>query len=456
MRSSLPLYAVYQFLKLVVRLLLALYYPFTRVTGRRHLRLKGPTFVAVNHPNTLIDALQGAARVDSQVFFLANAGLFNGRLAHWFFSTFFCLPVERPEDTGGRPIDNTVTFDRVTQHLAQGGHLLIAPEGGSLLERRLRPLKTGAARMALSAEAKHDFSLDVRILPIGLNYEHPERFGASLFVNVGEPLRAAEFRDLYQSDTREAARAMTDRFEERLRDLIIDTRDEEEDQLLRRLETLLQSSRPANPQRHFYRTHNLLKTLRRSETDEPVAYAHRKEDVTAYFQTLHSLHLTDPVAAEAMTRSRVALALPLLGLILGFPLFLYGLINNALPYFPPRRLTHWLGRAKDLYIGYFATAKMMIGLLTFPLFYGLQIALVNRFLAWPYVLIYAVSLIPAGYFAHSYPRMARQVAARRRWRRLPGEQADGLLAQRRRLWTWLEQHGDTEARQQGNKETFNP
>ena len=438
------LYGIYSLLKALTRLCLALYYPATKVTGKERLRLKGPTLLATNHPNTLLDALNGASRVDEQVFFIVNASLFRTSFQSWFFNTFFCIPVERPQDTNGRPINNREAFFRSTVHLAGGGHLYIAPEGSSVLERHLRPLKTGAARIALGAEAEFDFQLGVRLLPIGLNYEQANQFGSGLLINVGAPLMVADFQEAYRKDPREAVRQLTALLEERMSSLIIDTRDEEEDLLLHRLESILQSSDPQDQEQHFVRAKRLIDELRLMEKEEPAALEEFRQKVARYFQVLDRERFSDRIIAEASAPGEGSTWVFLARLLTGFPFFLYGLVNNYLPYFVPR----WVAYKLNLYIGYQATLKIMVSLLSFPVFYAFQSYAVARWVNWPWTLVYLVSLVPTGYFAHWYRGEYRNTRDRFRWRKLERrhpEKKTELIGLRREIWNALS--GMTESTQ---------
>ncbi len=437
MYSNWFLYGFYLLLKGLVKACLAIYYPDTEVTGRQHLHLQGPTLIATNHPNTLLDALNGAARVDEQVFFIVNASLFQTPFQRWFFNTFYCIPIERPQDTQGRPINNEEAFARCDAHLRRGGHLFIAPEGTSVMERRLRPLKTGVARIAFSAEQRHGFELGVRILPVCLNYEQANELGTRLLVNVGAPLLAADYRALYEQNPRKAAYAFTEDLEKTMQSLLIITRDDGEDRLVRRLETLLRHSRPADQATHFQRTKELIRGLHQwVETDQETSH-HFEEELKGYFHDLAAAGVNDAAVADAMEGKPQRLGWRLTGLLAGFPLFLYGALHNFLPYMIPR----WIYRKTGIYVGYEATFKIFGGLLTFPLFYGLQTWLVSRLAPWPWPLIYLVSLLPLGYFAHWYPGFYRSLQCRLTWRRLQQrspEKAKALLGMRRKIWFSLQ------------------
>ncbi|NUO02509.1 MAG: 1-acyl-sn-glycerol-3-phosphate acyltransferase, partial [Saprospiraceae bacterium] len=362
--------ALYRFLKIIARIAIRIYYPRTTIINRAGLHFDNPAIVVSNHPNTLLDVLLSASRIHRQVCFLANAGLFKTPFTDWLFSTLYCIPIERYDDTGGKPLNNADAFARCDAFLSAGGALFIAPEGNSWMERRMQKLKTGTARIAFSAENKNNFALGLMIHPIGLTYEDPQRFGSRVLVNVGEPVRIADFQEDYAANPIEAVRKLTAFLEARMRALTIDTADEEEDQLLRVLERVQRNDHPEwTNEQHFLQTQAVLKSLRAQQQDAPEAFAVFRHQALEYRQLLDQHRLTD--------RALVARRRPYAGLlrwlqiplaILGLPVFLYGWINHLLPAGIPVLLK----RKLKLYPGYDGTVKLMAGIFSFPLFYWLQ------------------------------------------------------------------------------------
>ncbi|MEZ4983244.1 MAG: 1-acyl-sn-glycerol-3-phosphate acyltransferase [Saprospiraceae bacterium] len=149
---------------------------FSSKTGR-HFVFKEPCLLVSNHPNTLLDPLIPAEFARKQVFFLANAGLFAGTFQNWFLALFIVFRFYRPQDKGYNSGKNKGSFEKAENHLLKDGCLYVAPEGTSYIERRLRPMKTGTARIALQTLERSEFKKDIFILPVGLNYEDQTRFG---------------------------------------------------------------------------------------------------------------------------------------------------------------------------------------------------------------------------------------------------------------------------------------
>ncbi|TPX49748.1 hypothetical protein SeLEV6574_g01305 [Synchytrium endobioticum] len=84
-------------------------------------------------------------------------------------------------------VDQSQLFKSVIERLANNGVVGIFPEGGSHDRSDFLPLKAGVTIMALSAMAQHP-GLDVKIVPVGLNYFNPDRFRSRAVVEYGEPI----------------------------------------------------------------------------------------------------------------------------------------------------------------------------------------------------------------------------------------------------------------------------
>ncbi|HXT39366.1 MAG TPA: hypothetical protein VN887_05030, partial [Candidatus Angelobacter sp.] len=93
--------------------------------------------------------------------------------------------------------------------------------------------------------------------------------------------------------------------------------------------------------------------------------------------------------------------------VLGAPVALYGWLHRLLPgalvKLAVTRLTQPVARKAQT-----PHASMLVGIVSFGLFYCLYIGLVHRWLGWPSSLWYALSLPMAGLIAHYYTRELRQ------------------------------------------------
>ncbi len=71
------------------------------------------------------------------------------------------------------------------------------PEGNHSRYRRLRTLKKGISRIVFLAEETNNFKLNIKIIPVGIDYSNYINFRSRLFINYGEPINVSDFYDIY-------------------------------------------------------------------------------------------------------------------------------------------------------------------------------------------------------------------------------------------------------------------
>jgi len=418
---------LYLFLKVLTRIAFRLYYPRTTVLHAERLHFEEPCILISNHPNTLVDALQVASRANKLVFFLANASLYANPVMGKLLRNFYTIPIRRRGDNPDAKIDNKESFKECIQFLTSGGCLWIAPEGGSDMHRKLRPIKTGTARIALATEAANNFQLNLRIQPVGLTYERPNYFRTGLIVHAGEPIYAKDWQADFEADEFKTAKKLTRTITERMRGLLIDTKDETKERLLFQLETLNRSQGQLAELEIYNKSQKMLSGLRQLSVEQREQL---REDASTYFKKLKELEVIDAAVYAYQQNSGVGGVV--LKLVIGFPLFLYGFLNNMLPVFT----TLGIVRKLNLYVGYNSTVKVLGGLIFFPLFYVIQgLFFVSWSENWWLLLLYWASLIPAGLFAWDYKNWAKHFW---QFHRLRKADTAALWQKRKLIEQWME------------------
>ncbi len=155
---------------------------FDRITVLHSERLPagGPVLYVCLHRNGAVDGFI-YRRVLPRGVFLISTQL----LRSFFARLFFCgIAVARGKDDGDHS-QNDAALRRCVQLLANGGELVVFPEGTSALGPRHLPFKSGAARIALEALAR---GVPLRIVPLGIHYERAWAFRSRVEVVVGEPI----------------------------------------------------------------------------------------------------------------------------------------------------------------------------------------------------------------------------------------------------------------------------
>lgn len=376
----------YAFLRVIVRVSVYVFFRHITVIGRDRLRhMQGPVIVVVNHPSTLMDVLMPGTFIPRVMFFLANYSLFKNPVSNWFLTNTYGIPVKRKEDVSeGESRDNDKAFEDSYLTLEKGRVLFVAPEGVSWMNRFVRPLKTGTARIALATEARNEGQLGVRIVPIGLTYNAPHIFRSNAVINIGEPVLAAQWLAEWKKMPKKAADQLTDKLEKTLQSLTIHTGDEAGEQVFNRLETLLHNEMPLAPLQEFERSQSII----RSGAITPGVFRDR---VNAYFDQLEAAGVQDWAVRHTVSVVEILL------LIIGFPIFMASMVFWFLPCYIPA----FLAKKLNLYIGYTSTVKVLTGMvLTFPMalwatwhFTGVQ--------GWASMGLIAV-LILLGLFAERY------------------------------------------------------
>jgi 1-acyl-sn-glycerol-3-phosphate acyltransferase len=169
------------------------------VQGADRVPADGPLVIAANHPNALVDALVVATTLRRRVRLTAKATLFEHPVLASVLRAVGVVPLRRAKDelaarrAGAVSVErNAESFRQVTDALLRRRVVLVFPEGISHDEPALARLKTGAARMALTASAAG--ARDVRVLPLGLIFEQKERPRSRVLVRIGEPIDVDAWR----------------------------------------------------------------------------------------------------------------------------------------------------------------------------------------------------------------------------------------------------------------------
>jgi hypothetical protein len=137
------------------------------------------------------------------------------------------LPVYRRQDEGEDVSKNQETFIAARKLLARGGTIGICPEGISHNAPGLQPIKTGAARISLAAISTEEVS-QLEIVPAGLYYTAKTRFRSSALLYFGKPIEVQRVElEADGTPPRTAARELSARIEQALRDVILDAQHEE-------------------------------------------------------------------------------------------------------------------------------------------------------------------------------------------------------------------------------------
>ncbi|MBB6611514.1 1-acyl-sn-glycerol-3-phosphate acyltransferase [Pontibacter sp. Tf4] len=411
---------LYTFLKLLYKTGLWFFFRKLEVRNAHLIPNGGPLLVVSNHPNTFMDPIVIAAQLQQPMYFIAKSTVFGSKFQNWMLRQMHLIPIHRKEDNPDATISNDEAFAASFKALHEKKTLLIFPEGNSFNQRRLRKLKTGTARIALGAATDGNYSPAIQILPIGLNYSAPTRFRSNVFVNVGKPIAVADYVAAYQENGHAAVLDLTEEIRVRLEKLIVHTTTDEEDELARQVKAIYKEQlTPAAPatalphEQDFMLTKGIVKSIHHFSQTEPGRVATIQQELNNYNRQLKRLHLQDPLLGKESRHVLQQSIIGLVYLVVGFPLYLYGLVHNYVPYIIPSKVARAVTREEE----WFAPIMLTTGIFSFPIFYALEVWFLHQWLH-PNTLeliLYLLSLPLSGFFTLHY------------WNRLQHTQSHWLL-----------------------------
>ncbi|HXU26081.1 MAG TPA: 1-acyl-sn-glycerol-3-phosphate acyltransferase, partial [Bacteroidia bacterium] len=393
-----------------MRITIRAFFRNKQVLGLDNIPDKGPLILVANHPSTFMDPIVIAASIKRKVYFLGKAEIFNSVFAKWLFPKFNVIPVYRAQDDPSQLHKNKETFFKCFEHLEDGGVILIFPEGVSLTDRKLKKIKTGTARIALGAEEENNFTLGVKIISFGLNYSDQQSFQSDLLIHIDEGINVTNYKEKYSEDPIKAVNDLTDEIRQRIEKQIVAIEDAEIDKLVKNIEVIYKSQLIKDlGYSEKIKEHDFLVTRAINERvqfffeKEPERVNKMKVDIETYFTDLDKLELNDRILKNFTKKGSIILNsfFSVLYLLLGFPLFVYGLINNYLPF----KIPNWVSRKITKQPEFYGAITMVVGTFTFLIFYSVQLWLVHHYLHTIWItLCYLVALPLSGFFAYFYGR----------------------------------------------------
>jgi glycerol-3-phosphate O-acyltransferase/dihydroxyacetone phosphate acyltransferase len=362
------------FRRLVDRLLAGLAFGVSRAAFRS-VEVRGfgrvprhrPVLIVANHFNGFVDPVLMTAALRRLPRFLAKATLWKVLPARPFLWLAGIVPVYRPEDGAG-VAGNVGSFARADRALCRGGAVAIFPEGTTHDAPHLVRLRTGAARIALSAYAAGAHEL--MVVPVGLTFEDKVALRSRALVEAGSPLELRAEIDRFvapgstaDDSNHEAVGRLTEAIELRLRDVAPDFENLREEGALRRaaevsLRSELEEPQDVVPMGEREDLARELATATRSDRDRIA------DELACYWFGLSLVGVTDDQLVPPAEIGTIAWRFIRLALVFAVlaPLALAGVLMNVVPALVV--LVAGSAVANPVTKG---TVRVLVGLLVFPL-----------------------------------------------------------------------------------------
>jgi 1-acyl-sn-glycerol-3-phosphate acyltransferase len=298
------------------------------VLGRENINPEHHLIFAPNHQNALMDALAVLFTQQGQLVFLARADIFKRKAIAAILYFLKILPVYRIRDGFRSLKGNDEIFSKTIDVLKSKSGLVILPEGDHAGYRRLRQLKKGICRVAFQSAEATGYNLNIKIIPVGLEFSNYSRYRQVLTVVYGKPIEVKEFYDLYKRSPEIALNELRSRISGEIKRLMVHIESEEDYEALDELRTMINGKYSDDIKfTKLFRDRILINKMNLLKTSDPSLY----EKICSL-----SLEIKNK-AAELNTSYRLLekrkhplgwLIAGFAGLIVTFPLFIYGNIFN--------------------------------------------------------------------------------------------------------------------------------
>ncbi len=364
-----------------------IFYKKVVYVNREKVPLRQPVIFTPNHQNALMDALAIEFSFDNQFVFVARSDIFKNRFIASILYFFKILPVYRIRDGYESLKKNEMIFKKTLDIIRNKNGFVIFPEGNHAGIRRLRGLKKGFARIAFQAEEAGDFMLDMRVVPVGINYSDYEHFRSELLVVFGDAFPVSPYFEAFKENPAVAYNQLKKKLSEAIKPLIvhIESRYYEACHFLMKAYTEKACRhlglQPEKMYDRFRAGKKVVSALERFESGHPDEMEKLSGRTVEYLNLLKEMKLCDvsPVSSTAFAGKGLLLAT-------GFPFFVYGYLNNFFPW----NISELTGR-RIPDPQFRSSFKFVLSFLTFPMFYLVQSLAVYFFFApgWAAVVYFA-------------------------------------------------------------------
>jgi 1-acyl-sn-glycerol-3-phosphate acyltransferase len=448
-----PVDRFYAILRLVARFWIWFLFREVAVRAVDRVPPAGPVLLCVNHPNNLIDSLLVGAVLPRKVHYLANASLYRNPTLARFLVRAGAIPVYRRQDDPEHPDRNASTFLASRETLRAGHVLAIYPEGTTHAETRVQRIKTGAARIALDYEASRAIGASpalpaLLVVPVGLSFEARKSFRGRVLVAFGAPVPLEPHVARARQDQVAAVEDLTEAIQSAMEAEVVHVDRVDAAEVVRAVEDLyrddlvrqLRASRDLPPEAIdvFRLSRTIVEAVDHFREHDPARVADIWQRIQHYRALLDAWHVRDQAVRARLRNEEPHHRLRASGTaVVGFPLFVYGTVVNALPYLAPRWLAHTFAHKETDY----ATIRLLASIVAFPLAWGLETWLVWRLAGAGWAAAFALSLPLSGLVAYHYLRGLARLRARTGFAVLAlthRQAAARLLAERRAILAALE------------------
>ncbi len=177
---------LYILIGLLQRITFRLFFRHIHIANFNYIPNNKPVVIACNHPGAFMDPGLIGSIMRRPIYYTSRGDVFANPLARWFLTGLNIRPIYRLEEGFENLSKNFQTITDLTEILKNNGIVVIFSEGQSALDRRLRPLRKGTARIFMQIAREHE--LDIQLFASAITYTHKMNFRKSVLYSISRPL----------------------------------------------------------------------------------------------------------------------------------------------------------------------------------------------------------------------------------------------------------------------------
>jgi 1-acyl-sn-glycerol-3-phosphate acyltransferase len=393
----------YSILKFLVSKIFHTFYQIS-VDDKTDIKDGEPIIYAPNHQNALIDPLAILFTRKGQIVFLARGDIFNNKIIAQLLYMIKMLPVFRIRDGFDQLHRNQAIFDKTMDVIASGIGLGVFPEANHAGFRRLRMLKKGISRMAFQTELHYNEELNVKIIPVGMEYEHYYWFRSKVHITYGKSISVKDYIEEYKEDNPKGLNALNKAIANGIKPLMVDIQlQDEEYDAVNFLTDVNYNDKNQDLSLSFADKIKLdqdmvKKVLALKESGIDI-FNTLISKVSEYKKAIDKVKTDDFSVGVIANKKSYLYFYPIL--FLTFPMYLLGGVLNYIPYKIPYFITRKMPDIQFHATMYFAVG----GLVTVPMFYTIYLFVLKAYFGIGVALILLIGIGVLGIFSYEYFRL---------------------------------------------------
>lgn len=384
------------------------------VTGKENIPKNKPILFAPNHQNALSDPMAVLLHTRFQPVWLARADIFKSKAVSVILRFLKIMPVYRLRDGKENLEKNEQTFSDSIKVLENNFALALFPEAAHSGKRQMLVHKKAVPRIVFMAEEKANYNLDIQIIPTGIYYSHYWKFNRYVIVNFGEPIPVKDYLEEYKTNPNSATLSLRKRIADSILPLIININSKK---YYEEFETIrgIYGRHYLKRQQQKYSLLNLFKSdikmadsLDKMETEKLEKTEKLILQLKEYQRKIKEQKLRSWVIENKKNNFLKIVGSGLL-LLIGLPVFIYGFLLNAIPFFTidgliRRKVKDWT---------FWSSFFLVAGIILFPVVYLLELIALGWLLPSVWLkLLFLISLPFTGKIAFNWYILLRKITGR--------------------------------------------